>query len=159
MQEWNQSLLHPMTPTSATRKNDEHAQASELLAVIARRASHEVRNALNAVAVNVEVVRSRVARPQPDLAELQTFAERASKESDSAAALTNGLADLARLLARAATGDGRAKVEKVDGAATVVLPLCSADDQELSSDLKSLATRMGVAIKLDGSTVIFTVRD
>ena len=148
-----------MTQTSATSRIDEHERASELLALVSRRASHEVRNALNGVAVNLEVVRSRVSRPDPKLSEIQTFAERASNESDGAAALTNGLADLTRLLARAATGDGNAKVKQGDGSSTVIVPLGSADDQELSADLKSLAKRMGVAIKLDGPTVIFTVRD
>ncbi len=148
-----------MTPTSATKQTDDHQQASELVALVARRASHEVRNALNAAAVNVEVVRSRLSRPEPDLKELQTFAERASRESDAAAALTTGLADFTRVLALAATGDGNAKVTRSAGSTTVTIPLCSADDQDISADLKALAAHMGVTIKLDGSTVIFTVRD
>ncbi len=146
-----------MTPTSATKGDIE--QASELLAVISRRASHEVRNALNSVAVNLEVVRSRMARPEPDLSELQNFAERASKESDAAASLTTGLADLTRLLALAATGDGKATVKLGTGSKCVSVPLCSAGDVEVSGDLRTLSARMGVSIRLDGSTVIFTVRD
>lgn len=148
-----------MTPTSATKGKDDREQASELLAVISRRASHEVRNALNAVAVNIEVVRSRLGMPQPDLSELQTFAERASKSGDAAASLATGLADLTRLLALAATGNGKATVRKASAAVTLTLPLGSADDHEVSADLKSLAAHMGVSIKLDGPTVILTVRD
>ncbi|MBA2688229.1 MAG: hypothetical protein H0U64_09030 [Gemmatimonadaceae bacterium] len=146
-----------MTPTSATKGDIE--QASELLAVISRRASHEVRNALNSVAVNLEVVRTRIARPEPDLSELRNFAERASKESDAAASLTTGLADLTRLLALAATGDGKATVKLGTDSKIVSVPLCSAGDVELSGDLRALSARMGVSIRLDGSTVIFTVRD
>lgn len=142
-----------------TKETGDLQQASELLAVISRRASHEVRNALNAAAINVEVVRSRLSRPDPDLKELQTFAERASRESDAAAALSTGLSDLARVLAMAATGDGKPKVTKAAGSSTVLLPLCAADDQDVSNDLKALAERMGITIKLDRSTVIFTVRD
>ncbi len=146
-----------MTPTSATKVDA--AKASEVLAVVSRRASHEVRNALNSVAVNVEVVRSRLARPGSDLSELQVFAERASKESDAAATLATGLADLTRLLALAATGDGNAKVTAAPGSRTVSVPLGSVPDHDISGDLGALAARMGVSIRLDGSTVIFTVRD
>ena len=147
-----------MTPISATKRGSE-AQVAEVLAVVSRRASHEVRNALNAVAVNVEVVRSRLAKPGADLTELQSFAERASRESDAAAALTNGLAELTRLLARTAVGTGQTKIDKNPDSTTVALPLSSSDDTEVPADLKSLAARMGVTIRLDSSTVIFTVRD
>jgi hypothetical protein len=115
---------------------------------------------LNAVAVNVEVVRSRLSKPGADLGELQSFAERASSESDAAASLATGLADLTRLLARAATGEGKTSITESSGGSTsITLPICSSDDGELSADLKALAARIGVSIKLDGPTVIFTVRD
>lgn len=148
-----------MTRTSATRASAQSDEVAELLGIISRRASHEVRNALNGVAVNIEVVRSRLSRPAPDLVELKTFADRASQESDGAAALTNGLADLARLLARAAAASGKAQLKKSDGQKELAVPLHSSDDAELSADIRALAARMGVAIKLDGPTVIFTVRD
>lgn len=147
-----------MTPTSPTSKGNE-AQVSEVLAVISRRASHELRNALNGVAVNVEVVRSRLARPNADLAELQTFAERASRESDLAASLANGLADLTRLLARAAAATGPSTMKKASDSTTVAVPVCSSDDSEVTPDLKALGARMGVTVRLDSSTIIFTVRD
>jgi hypothetical protein len=41
----------------------------------------------------------------------------------------------------------------------IQVPICSSDDNSVSSDLQALAGRMGVQIKLDGPTVIFTVRD
>lgn len=147
-----------MTRISATKAGT-NVQVSEVLATISRRASHEVRNALNGVALNIEVVRSRLARPGADMKEIQTFVERASGESDAAASLTSGLADLTRLLARAATAKGAASMGTADGSTTIQLPLCSSDDNSVSPDLQSLAARMGVSIKLDGPTVIFTVRD
>lgn len=147
-----------MTQTSATKRNI-NAQVSELLATISRRAAHEVRNALNGVAVNVEVVRSRLSKPGSEVGELQTFADRASKESDLAASLTNGLADLTRLLARAAAGEGAPSLKTEAGSTTIQVPVCSSDDTGISADLQALAARMGVSIKLDGPTVIFSVRD
>ena len=147
-----------MTPTSATRKGGE-AQISDALAAVARRASHEVRNALNAVAVNIEVVRSRLAKPDTDPRELQSFAERASRESDAAASLANGLADLTRLLARAAVAQGAATIKKTADSTIIAVPVCSSDDNEITHDLNALAARMGVSLSLDSSTVIFTVRD
>lgn len=149
-----------MTRISATKGEKDPSQATEVLAAIVRRASHEVRNALNASAVNVEVVRSRIGKPDPDLAQLRTFAERASRDGDATASLAGGLADLARLLARAAGVDGKPTVQPGENASRiVVVPLCSSEDNEISADLKALAVRAGFAIRLDGPTVIFTVRD
>jgi signal transduction histidine kinase len=147
-----------MTPTSATNQGT-NAAVSEVLATISRRASHEVRNALNGVAVNIEVVRSRLGRPGADLKELQTFADRASSDSELAASLTSGLSDLTRLLGRAATAEGTASMDTAKGSTTIRVPVCASDDSGVSPDLQALATRMGVSIKLDGSAVIFTVRD
>ena len=60
--------------TEARTKGKEAPQAiNEIL----RRAGHELRNALNGVSVNVEVVRSRADREDSPKA-LKSFAERAS---------------------------------------------------------------------------------
>ncbi len=155
---WNQLPQHQMTRTSATDFAGQRA-ASEVLAEISRRASHEVRNALNGVAVNIEVVRSRMLQPEPNLAELGKFAERAAQESDAAASLATGLADLTRLLACAVAGKGEASVSQESGMTTLVLPLCSSNDAAVSPELAALGARMSVSVKLSGPAVIFTVRD
>ncbi|MEO8337407.1 MAG: hypothetical protein ABI664_20690 [bacterium] len=46
------------------------------------RASHDVKDALNGVSVNVEVVRSRAARPEVPATAVSTFAEAAAQQLD-----------------------------------------------------------------------------
>ena len=66
---------------------------------LADRAAHEIRNPLNGLAVNLEVVRSRAARGAGDLASIARFAESASGEMERAAELVQALLELARPLA------------------------------------------------------------
>ncbi|HYS69356.1 MAG TPA: hypothetical protein VEM14_03895, partial [Gemmatimonadaceae bacterium] len=73
--------------TDTRRKPKESPQA---VREIIRRAGHELRNALNGVAVNVEVVRSRLGREGSPL-DLTSFAERASAQVGEASALADGL--------------------------------------------------------------------
>jgi signal transduction histidine kinase len=76
------------------------ASAEELwlaaLQRLAARASHEIRNPLNGVVVNVEVLRTRLGRPAADPASLATFAELASGEIARSARLIEALLTLAR---------------------------------------------------------------
>lgn len=65
---------------------------------LADRAAHEIRNPLNGLAVNLEVVRSRAARGSGDLASIARFADAASSESERAAELVQALLELARPL-------------------------------------------------------------
>lgn len=63
---------------------------------IVDRAAHELRNSLNAVAVNLEVVRSRLARKSPDLSTIAPFAETASRAMDGLSTLAEAFLALAR---------------------------------------------------------------
>jgi hypothetical protein len=67
-----------------------NAEAIALVREVTRRAGHEVRNALNGVAVNVEVVRSRLVRDRVGTDSL-AFAERAGLQVGVANSLTEGL--------------------------------------------------------------------
>ncbi|HET7457820.1 MAG TPA: hypothetical protein VFJ74_09205 [Gemmatimonadaceae bacterium] len=72
---------------------------------MAGRAAHEVKNALNGVAVNLEVVRSRLARaaeepgatPQPSPAAAARFAEVASAQFEALSNLADAMLALARV--------------------------------------------------------------
>jgi len=66
---------------------------------LADRAAHEIRNPLNGLAVNLEVVRSRAARGTGDLASIGRFADSASDQLERAAELVQALLELARPLA------------------------------------------------------------
>ena len=128
----------------------------EAVREIIRRAGHELRNALSGVAVNVEVVRSRLGK-QGSAEELSLFANRASAQVEEASALTDGLLALVNsvLAAQAAgtlkkpTGHGAgSRIELMiygDAAAVVV------------SDIERLASRVGVGVEQHGPSVILTI--
>ena len=63
---------------------------------IVDRAAHELRNSLNAVAVNLEVVRSRLQRKSPDLTSIAPFAQTASDAMDGLSTLSEAFLTLAR---------------------------------------------------------------
>ena len=58
--------------------------------------AHELRNALNGVAVNLEVVRGRAARPDASAAAVVPFAEAAAGQLEALAALVEALLALVR---------------------------------------------------------------
>ena len=132
------------------------AEAPQAAREIIRRAGHEIRNALNGISLNVEVVRSRSGREGP-AKELTSFADRASAQVSEASALTDGLlAFVGSVMAAQAAGTFRAsgghgagsRIELMiygDGAAGVV------------SDIERLASRVGVSVEQHGQSVILTI--
>jgi hypothetical protein len=132
------------------------ADALEIVGEIIRRAGHEIRNALSGVAVNVEVVRSRVAR-QGAATEIASFAERASAQIGEATALTNGLLALVRsVLAAEAKGTLRS-ASGGSGGSRIELMIYGDRASVLVSDIEHLADRIGVGIEQGAKRVILTV--
>jgi hypothetical protein len=64
---------------------------------VARRSVHESRNALNGLVVNLEVVRSRLAR-SGDPEDLLAFAEHAAAQGEASVQITEGLGALLSLI-------------------------------------------------------------
>jgi signal transduction histidine kinase len=96
----------------------------ETLHRICGRAAHELKGALNAVSVNLEVVRSRSGKPDTPASSVNKYATAASTQLDAVIAMTEAVLSLARearepveiamvvqkildLLARVAQADGR----------------------------------------------------
>jgi hypothetical protein len=123
-----------------------------------RRAGHELRNALSGVAVNVEVVRSRIARPgggQVD--ELTSFASRASAGVEEASALTDGMLALVSSLLTAQAA-GTLKEPAGHGAGTRIELMIYGDTAPaIVSDIERLASRIGVGVEQHGARVILTI--
>lgn len=122
---------------------------------ITRRSGHEIRNALNGVAVNVEVVRSRVSREPRDTA-LESFANRASSEVAVASALTSGtLSLIGAILGAIEAGTLTATV----AGGTPALKLTVSPDRALAvvSEITPLAERIGVGVEHRHETVILRV--
>jgi signal transduction histidine kinase len=67
-----------------------------VLGRVAARAAHEVKGALNGVSVNLEVVRSRAAKPDAPAAAVQRFAESASDQLEELIRMSDALLGLAR---------------------------------------------------------------
>jgi signal transduction histidine kinase len=69
-----------MTPASATAAEDAGVLWLATLQRALGRASHDVKDALNGVSVNVEVIRSRAARPDAPASAVAPFAEAAGQQ-------------------------------------------------------------------------------
>ena len=131
-------------------------EVPEAVREILRRAGHEIRNALNSVAVNVEVVRSRSAREGAGH-DLASFAERASAQVGEASALTDGLLALVNsLLATNARGALKPVAGRGAGS-SVELTIYGESSAGVVSDIERLASRIGVAVEERGQSVILTV--
>jgi len=132
-------------------------EAPEAVREIIRRAGHELRNALNGVAVNVEVVRSRIGR-EGSPSELASFAERASAQVGEAGALADGLLALvAPLLASPAAGTAKTAGGDHGAGSRIELMIYGDGAAAVVSDIERLASRIGVAVEQHGRSVILTI--
>jgi len=130
-------------------------------------AAHEVKGALNGVSVNLEVVRSRAAKPDVPAANVSKFANSASEQLDVVIAMAEALLGLSRpprepvqpaaiatqvgaLLVPAARADGRSlalealfddsRVTSADGSVVrIVVASCLLGAMEQSSDARCRA--------------------
>ena len=139
-----------------TKVRPQGTEAPEALRELVRRAGHEIRNALNGISVNVEVVRSRSSRDESPK-ELAPFAERASAQVGEASALTDGLLALVDsvLMAQAEgtleSSGGRSAGGRIE------LTIYGERAAGLVSDIERLASRIGVAVEQHGQRVILRI--
>ena len=132
--------------------------AAESLAVvreIVRRSGHEIRNALNGVAVNVEVVRSRNGREAAGV-EVNAFAERAAADVAKANTLTNGLlaiigAVLGAMARGGVTASGRSDISEIE------VMIYGDRAPNFVSDVAHLARDIGLSVEQRGQSVILRV--
>ena len=140
-----------------TKARTREAEAPEAVREILRRAGHELRNALNGVAVNVEVVRSRADREGSPPKELASFAERASAQVGEASALADGLLALVGSVL-ASQAAGTLKTSGDGGAGSRIELMISGDRAAtIVSDIERLTSRVGVGVEQHGQRVIFTI--
>ena len=139
-----------------TKARTRAAEPPEPVREILRRAGHELRNALNGVAVNVEVVRSRADR-EGSAKELASFAERASAQVGEASALTDGLLAFVGSVVSAQSA-GTLKTTGDGGAGSrIELMIYGERSAAIVSDIERLTSRIGVGVEQDGQRVILTV--
>jgi len=139
-----------------TKARSQATEAPQAVREILRRAGHELRNALNGVSVNVEVVRSRADR-EGSPRELASFAERASAQMREASALTDGLLALVGSVLASQAG-GTLKTAGDGGAGSrVELKIYGDRAAGLMSDIERLTSRIGVGVEQHGQSVILTI--
>jgi DNA-binding transcriptional ArsR family regulator len=128
------------------------AEALSILREIIRRSGHEIRNSLNGVSVNIEVVRSR-SEGAKGSAEVSSFAERASREVANASRLADAtLALVDGVLKAAAAGSLR------HGAASEIDVMIYGDGaSSFMSSIGPLAEAIGVRVEERGRSVILRI--
>lgn len=132
------------------------ADALDAVRDLTRGAGHEIRNALNGVAVNVEVVRSRLSR-DADKKELLAFADRAVAQVGIVNTLTESLfAFVACVLAAQARGTLRA-VDGGSGGTQLELMIYGEQADSLVSAIKRFGELTGVAVEERNGRVILSL--
>jgi signal transduction histidine kinase len=134
---------------------EEDASCSEwlrALQTLAGRVAHEIKNPLNAVAVNLEVVRSRSERVNVEPSALKPFATTAASELERVARLVDALLALARPATRDLAVLSRPVITLYDALASAEGGSVTMDltEGELGIDMAPDAARTALAATLDG---------
>lgn len=142
-----------MTDTSARPDGD----AISIVREIIRRSGHEIRNALNGVAVNVEVVRSRSGREGSAAGTVDAFAQRAADGAVMATELTNGALAIIDVVL-AATAGGTLSAKSGYGNASEIEVMIYGDRAAFFvSETRRLAGEIGVSVEQKEQAVILRV--
>ncbi|MFN2603391.1 MAG: hypothetical protein ABR582_11615 [Gemmatimonadaceae bacterium] len=126
---------------------------------IVRGSVHETRNALNGLLVNLEVVRSRLARSAPAASEkddVLPFAEHATSQAEAAAKLSEGVGALLALIAASVDEEGRLGCSGGADSSTIRFEVDTATAERLVPRLEQLGARAGFVAESDGGAVILS---
>ena len=121
---------------------------------ICGRAAHELKGVLNGVSVNLEVVRSRAAKPDAPASAVASFATSASAQFDAVMDMTEGLLALSR--ATSGPVDAGVTVRRL---AALLIPVARVDGRELTIDRSvdsfGIVSAEGRAVRLALGTAMF----
>lgn len=125
---------------------------------ICGRAAHELKGVLNGVSVNLEVVRSRAAKPDAPASAVASFANSASTQFDAVMDMTEGLLALSR--ATSGPVDAGVTVRRL---AALLIPVARADSKELTIDRSvdsfGVVSADGRAVRLALGSAMFAAVD
>lgn len=109
--------------------------------------------------VNLEVVRSRLARQSDDSSkkDVLSFAEQAVDQAESVARLFEGVSALILLITQSLGDDGKFRGSAAGTERTVRFEIDSATAERLLPRLKALGEKAGFTTETGDKTVIFTV--
>ena len=139
--------------TEASAKPD--ADAVAVVREILRRSGHEIRNALNGIAVNVEVVKSRKGRDGAG-GEVASFADRAAIDVGRASAFTNGVLSLVDEVL-AAVSRGGLRSSRHGDASEIELMIYGDRAPAFVSGIAPIADEIGISVEQRGESVILRV--
>ena len=125
--------------------------ASALLKV-ARASGHELRNALNALVVNLEVVRSRTLNDTS----VAPFVGQAIEQSEESTRLAEGTISLLGLIARAASESAGSGIRPM-GSGSIAIDASDAEGQRAAAALQSLGARTSITAEYVDGAVILTI--
>ena len=122
---------------------------------LVRKAGHETRNRLNGLAVNLEVVRSRLAKVPSVQSNISDFAEQAVSESEQVVSITEGIIALLELSIGAVDehGEFRCSIIEPD---RVSLEASRDVVQRVTPRLTQLSNAAGFRVESSETAVILT---
>ena len=126
-----------------------------VLRKVTRTSGHELRNALNALVVNLEVVRSKSADADPAV---QPFIAQAVEQSEESVRLAEATIALLNLIVAAVGTDGRIDCDLVSPQ-SVRIVAASGEAERAGRAMRPVAARMGVSAEQADSAVILTIPD
>jgi signal transduction histidine kinase len=129
------------------------ADQQSILETLARSAGHELRNALNSLVVNLEVVRAQTAAAGVSV---EPFMANAAAQSEESIRLAEAAVSLMLLIAKPASG---ANSTTVSGEKNEVRLEAGSDVARVEKALAPLVRRGVVSVETSGSTVILRIPD
>ena len=125
---------------------------------VCARAAHEVKGALNGVALNVEVVRSRSEKPGAEVGVVRSFAAAASVQLDAVIELSESLLSLARV--STAPVELAAVLRRFEG---LLSPVAKANggrlEMSVAADVLGVTTAGGNAVRLAIGSALLSALD
>jgi len=126
-----------------------------VLRKLTRTSGHELRNALNALVVNLEVVRSRSGEAGPAV---QPFIAQAVEQSEESVRLAEATIALLNLIVGAVGTDGRVDCELLSPR-SVRIRATGGEAERAGRFMRAVAARTGIAAEPADSAVILTIPD
>jgi hypothetical protein len=130
------------------------AQWPAVLRDIARASGHELRNVLNALVVNLEVVRSRADSLDDSV---RPFVTQSVEQAEQSVSVAEGTIALLNLVVGAIDGDGHVAGSSVNG--DVRIEASEGETARLERALSGLASRHVVAAEAADAAVILRIPD
>jgi signal transduction histidine kinase len=134
-------------------RRDVRPEWARVLGDVARESGHELRNSLNGLVINLEVVRARSSGLD---AAGQDFLAQAIQQSDQTSRLAEATIALLNMLVAAVDASGRVMARSVAPGA-VEIEAAGSEAERVVRNLAILSERTSIAANVSGGTVILSI--